>query len=586
MVLPIAEKYKDLKQKAEAVVRPRLDDMIEEEIAYNNILPQYDPKGKINPYVNSYNRELMVSRYFPPNYQVSVDSYVESMVNNMPYIEFDTSKGPATGRESIAINKIFRTTALADDFSPDMASVLRHGVRKGICVCELVPVEKKISGFIWEKGRAVPYDRVHKGHFRLIQYNPETTLIDPNADPDRIQETAAYIIVERGIYSQAMFDKIAAENGWKNDPNEIKPGSYRDPKLNYLRNIEGFGVDTNGIKVSKVFYCDGMVDVVVNDMYLVSSKLNSKALREMPLIVYTSYAGGNTPYGRMLWCLMRQAIFGLAASLNLSLDANGKNINGPKFTTIPELANKDVRAFGKNRFVAITQRLAENRKLSDEIFQPEYTDITQGSLFLQSQFQSDAQRISRLSALDTGSQGAQQVRTDGIAQAMSMSSVTKQSAFVRQAEWTFFRTFARHWWWIILSRYDDFEELRGEPQEDGSYVGGISRELLQDIKAIRIKNGSTLPEDQMSNLQRTLAMIQLLAQTGSMSGYDLTAILDDAFEQMGIQNVDRFKHDAVRTLAKMLMTEMGYSPQESMQAAEQFMAAMAKQAQSRQTGEQ
>jgi len=265
MTLPVAETYKDLKQKAESVLRGRLDDMIEEEIAYNNILPQYDPRGKINPNVNSYNRELMTSRYFPPNYQVAADTYVESMMNNMPYIEFDTSRGAAMGEEATAINSIFRTTALADDFAPDMASVLRHGIRKGICAAELVPIDKKVSGYMFNNGKMEPYEKVHKGHFRLIRYNPETTLIDPNADPDRIQETAAYIIVEHGIFSQDVFIKLAKENGWQYDPNEIKPANFRDPRIDYLRRAEGVSPDSNGIKVSKVFYNDGMVDVVVND---------------------------------------------------------------------------------------------------------------------------------------------------------------------------------------------------------------------------------------------------------------------------------------------------------------------------------
>lgn len=573
MPMKIAEDYKRLKMEAEAVLKGRLDDMTEEEIAYNNILPQYDARGKINPHVNSYNQELMTSRYFPVNYQVTVDTYVESMVNNMPFIEFDTSRGEATGDEATAINRIFRTTALADDFFPDMASVLRNGIRKGICACELVPYEKKISGYALKDGKMQPFDQVYKGHFKLIRYNPETTLIDPNADPDRIQETASYIIVEHGVYSEEMFDKVMKENGWDYDKNEVKASNYREPRVDYVRKIEGVGTDSKNFKISKVFYADGMVDVVVNDTYLVSHKLNAKALKEMPLIIYVSYAGGNTPYGRMIWCLQRQGIYGLAATLNLSLDAIGKNINGPKFTTLSDLANRDVRSFGKNRFVFVNQRLADGRKLADEIFQPQYTDITQGSVNLQNQFRSDIQQTGRISALDMGSQGTQQVRTDGIAQAMSGSMITKQSAFVKQAEQTFFRTFARHWWWILLSRYGDFDELKGEKQPDGSVKGGIPRELLADIKAIRIKNGSTLPEDQMSNLQRLITMLEIIMKTGSESGYDTTEILDSIFENMGIPNTQRFKLDTPQAIAKHLMLA-GIPPELAIQGTQKFLAQM------------
>lgn len=573
MTMTVSTTYKKMKQEAEAVLKGRLDDMTEEEIAYNNILPQYDKRGKINPNVNSYNQELMTSRYFPVNYQVTADTYVESMVNNMPFIEFDTSRGEATGDEATAINKIFRTTALADDFFPDMASVLRHGIRKGICVCELIPYEKKISGYALKEGRMQPFDKVYKGHFKLIRYNPETTLIDPNADPDRIQETASYIIVEHGIYSEDMFDKVMQENGWEYDKNEVKAGNFREPRVDYVRQIEGVGVSSQGYKISKVFYADGMVDVVVNDMYEVSRKLNAKALEEMPLIVYVSYAGGNTPYGRMLWCLQRQSIYGKAAILNLSLDAIGKNINGPMITSFSALANKDIRAFGKNRFIHVEQRALDGRKIADDIYKPMYTDMTQGSVNLQNVFESDARQTGRISALDMGSQGAQQVRTDGIAETMSGSRITKQSAFIKQAEQTFFRTFARHWWWILLSRYDEFDELKGIVQPDGSVKGGISRELLADIKAIRIKNGSTLPEDQMTNMQRLVSMLDIILKTGSESGYDTTEILDTIFENMGIPNTQRFKLDTPQAIAKHLMLA-GIPPELAIKGTQQFLAQM------------
>lgn len=573
MPMKIAENYKKLKMDAEAVLKGRLDDMTEEEIAYNNILPQYDKRGKINPNVNSYNQELMTSRYFPVNYQVTADTYVESMVNNMPFIEFDTSRGEASGDEATAINRIFRTTALADDFFPDMASVLRNGIRKGVCACELIPYEKKISGYALQGGKMQPFDQVYKGHFKLIRYNPETTLIDPNADPDRIQETASYVIVEHGIYSEAMFDKVMTENGWQYDKNEVKAGNFREPRVDYVRQIEGVGSNSDGYKISKVFYNDGMVDVVVNDMYLVSRKLNAKALKEMPLIIYISYAGGNTPYGRMLWCLQRQSIYGKAAILNLSLDAIGKNINGPILTSFASLANKDIRAYGKNRFIHIEQRTNDGTKLADSIFKPQYTDMTNGSVNLQNVFESDIQQTGRISALDMGSQGAQQVRTDGIAQQMSGSMVTKQSAFVKQAEQTFFRTFARHWWWILLSHYEEFDELKGVPQPDGSVKGGISRELLADIKAIRIKNGSTLPEDQMSNLQRLVSMLDIILKTGSESGYDTTEILDAIFDNMGIPNTQRFKLDTPQAIAKHLMLA-GIPPELAIKGTQQFLTQM------------
>jgi len=573
MPTQVATEYKKLKQDAEAVFKGRLDDMLEEEIAYNNILPQADKYGKINPNVNSYGGELMTSRYFPVNYQVTVDTYVESMANNMPFIEFDTSRGEATGDEATAINRIFRTTALADDFFKDIESVLRHGIRKGICVCELIPYEKKISGYALKEGKMAPYDQVYKGHFKLIRYNPETTLIDPNADPDRIQETASYIIVEHGIYSEAMFDKVMKENNWPYDKNEIKAGNFREPRVEYIRKKEGASSDTKGYKISKVFYSDGMVDVVVNDTYLVSRKLNAKALKEMPLIVYVSYAGGNTPYGRMLWCLQRQSIYGKAAILNMSLDAIGKNINGPILTTLSDLANRDIRSYGKNRFAYVNQRLPEGHKLQDEVFKPQYTDITQGSVNLQNVFESDIQQTGRISALDMGSQGAQQVRTDGIAQAMSGSMVTKQSAFIKQAEQTLFRPFARHWWWILLSHYDEFDELKGTVQPDGSVKGGLPRELLADIKAIRIKNGSTLPEDQMTNLQRLVQMLQIIIQTGSESGYDTTEILDAIFENMGIPNTQRFKLDTPQAIAKHLMLA-GIPPELAIQGTQKFLAQM------------
>jgi hypothetical protein len=425
-----AKQYQEYLNLAKTAAERRLSLMREETTVYNNMVPLYDKTGNLE---DSYaSRQLTQSKYLSPDYCLAADTYAESMIYNFPTFDFEANDRLFSKEEVDRLNKIFTKVAFANNLSYKMMNVIRIGIRKGFCACELVPTtiivnrEIKVNGK-WQKDEETTFS----GVLDLIKYLPHQTLIDPNADPDDVRSTAEYCIAYLGFFSKSIYETMAKRYGWEVNSKieEVNATTFTDEGgEEQEKNLEGLQRGP-GVKVSKLFLADGTVQVVVNDKWVVAERINDKRIGRMPIIFYKSRPGGSTPYGRMLWQMMRPSVMALSVGTNLILDNVGKNLAGVTFTTIKELAEQNMNDYENGQIVYL-RTADENRDLKSQTHRVEFPDMTQGAQFAIGKFREDVARISHLDTLSQGSQGQQQVRTNYIAEQLSQPSISQKSAFV------------------------------------------------------------------------------------------------------------------------------------------------------------
>jgi hypothetical protein len=171
-------------------------------------------------------------------------------------------------------------------------------------------------------------------------------------------------------------------------------------------------------------------------------------------------------------------------------------------------------------------------------------------------FSHDIQKISKLSGLAFGVQD-KTIRTDGIAQQLQQPALDKKSFMVKQFEQTFLTPLISDFWWILLSEYDKF-----------NISDKIDREKLKMVSSIVCVNGSTLEQDQMTQidiLNFALSYIQRFAD----SNYNVDSILDALFDQIGWVDAERYKLSPQESLSKMLVLHYGLDPQAAVQFSQQ-----------------
>ena len=556
-----AKQYQEYLALSKESAEKRMAMLREENLIYNGVMPSYKDDGTAWTEDDYSSRSPTQSKYLSPDYPLTVDTYAESMIYNFPSFDYEANDKQFSKEETDILNKVFTRIAFANNLPFKMMSVIRTGIRKAFCACELVPSEITVNRQIKVGGNWVD-DTVttYTGVLDLIRYLPSQTYIDPNADPDDIRNTAEYCIAYLGFYSLAAYKEMASKKGWATgkEIKEVYANSFTDDGgEEQEKNAEGVQRRT-GVKVSKLFLMDGTVQVVVNDEWIVWQGINAKRARRMPLIFYKSLPGGSTPYGRLLWQTMRPSVMALSAATNLVLDNIGKNLAGPTLHTLKELDGLNINDFDNGAMVYVGKTADPTRRLGDQVARIELPDMTQGAQYALGKFATDVSRISRLDSLSQGSQGEQQIRTDYIAKQLAQPSIGRKSAFVKQAEFSFFQEFGRDMLAILYAFYDDFSD-----------IGDIPREKLADIRAVRVRQGSTLEEDAMSKVQKLGEMVRVLLATNE-DGFSIDKALTDYFVSIGIADPEWYKLPLPEQLMKAYL-KAGMDPVMAQQETQRIM---------------
>ena len=558
------KKYQDLKRRVIGLISAKQIEMYEEGLVYDGILPVKSQSNKLRTGTatkNFENETKSGATYLSNDYRVASDSYAEEMMNNLPFIEFQNNTEVMSDEMTTELNTVFKNIAMASNLNYKMLAVLRRGIRKSFSVAELVPSTITQSGYIMQNGERIKApDIEQKGFVDLIQYDPFNVYIDTNANPNDVRNTADFIIVDVGWYSKERFDELVKENGWKvPEDEEVLPTDNRNDGIyrEVIKQVEGVRSE-KGIKISKMFERNGMVTTIANDLIVLKYAINSKMMERMPLIVYTSLPSSETPYGTGLFQTMRQPVLGKSMLINLILDNVGKNLNSKMITRDSKLAGENLNNYPAGSIIRSGTMAGGEKPLSNEYHQLTVPDMTAGSINALNILNTDVQQSSRMNTLSMNGEQGTQIRTNAVLEEMQQNTLKKTSAFIKQAEYTFFQELAKDMIWMFYAFYDDFQELKN-----------IERTIFRDIKSLRIKQGSTLAEDDMSRFQKFLMFLDILYKYQAQSEFDTQKIFDIALSSAGF-NVDEYKLPPEEALMKMLI-EMGADEQTAMRRTQELM---------------
>lgn len=125
-----------------------------------------------------------------------------------------------------------------------------------------------------------------------------------------------------------------------------------------------------------------------------------------------------------------------------------------------------------------------------------------------------------------------------VADIVNQSGLRSSAQVVKNMDTLFFNPMCRAWQTIFEIYYDDFAEF-----VDAESGEKIPLDIISDKKNIRVVNGSYLPADQMSRMQRA----QFLQNTVAQNPYSLDPVkaLRYAFESMGFR-IEDFERDPLQ----------------------------------------
>lgn len=200
--------YTDYLDKARSLAEARETLLREEEVVFNNELPIYDRAGTVVRAFASETEASKVlqgsvtqSKYLSPDYRVAAEIYAEELMNNLPAFEYEGNSASFSEAEQDDLNMVFKRVSFANNISMKMSNTLKQGMRKGFCVCELVPASIKTEGFILnDDGTDTEVPEREDWIIDLIRYSSVNTYIDPIAHVDNIRNTAEYVIVNLGLF--------------------------------------------------------------------------------------------------------------------------------------------------------------------------------------------------------------------------------------------------------------------------------------------------------------------------------------------------------------------------------------------------
>jgi len=136
-----------------------------------------------------------------------------------------------------------------------------------------------------------------------------------------------------------------------------------------------------------------------------------------------------------------------------------------------------------------------------------------------------------------------QVRVSGVAEMLQTASLRNTSVLVKNYETMFLNPIATQFHWFIANNYEKFPEFKKH---------GIVPEIMKKIYDIRVVNGSYLPGDQSTRLQKAAMLRQEAAQNRTI---DPVRALRYFYQQFGI-DLRRFERDPLELLTEDQVIQM------------------------------
>lgn len=385
----------------------------------------------------------------------------------------------------------------------------------------------------------------------IIVYDPLGVILDWDCNYSRIRDTSRFAIVTVGWY-EADYIK---ENYPDIPPIEV--GKVID---NYKREL----IEQNGTKkdqyipVREYYLPNGYYYTIVADQFIVDERPNSNGSGDrIPINVAPQFYNPDCVYGFTPWSIMREAISLMSMAINQTVDNNSFNNNAPFFTyTGSGLEGMSLNKWEKNAVVEINPVGQKGAAIQDIFTKPSINDISQSAQFL---FEQGLNFLFFVTGSSPASFGIQekQIRTNDVASIINQSIVRSDSDMALKLE----SGFMNPTMWDILQIFNvDYEKFKFSEQE-------IPKEFFDNIKNIRVVNGSYLPEDKINRMGKA----QFLKQNAYMNpaAYNLTSVDSEVLDSAGIVPSEYMKDPATvmqeRIIQMVIQTGLdpnGFTPEQ------------------------
>ena len=341
----------------------------------------------------------------------------------------------------------------------------------------------------------------------IIAYDPLTTILDWNAKVGKVAETSEFIIVTLGTF---YLDYVRKH--WADKAEEVQALIASENIDNYKSTLEqeaGTSKSTysDSVMLREYYTADGYRHVIANDRVLLETSVVSNGIMDrIPFDVAPIWDDPDSVYGMTLWNLLEPTIQVINTALNQILDSNALNAKMPFFTFKGTLksAGLTLDSFAANEIVELDPKVLATFNVSggsskfaiqDMITKMQFPDITQAGVFL---FETALKAIWFVTGLNPESLGGiqeKQIRNEMVAGMIQQSALRSSSKIVKNLELGFMNPTCWHLVDIFEMYYDDFPEFK---------EAGIPREFLKSLKEIRVVNGSYLPADKNTQMEKAI----------------------------------------------------------------------------------
>jgi len=399
----------------------------------------------------------------------------------------------------------------------------------------------------------------------FYSYDVLRTLIDPNAEPHRVQKTAEWIVITAGEKSaEYIKQKYDVDVSILNVSDESfgagKAGSKTylvvDTYKKELEEISGLE-NKSGFVIREYFLTNGKKYTILEDQFVIADTWNSARIYgELPVIICPAVVDPESPYGIPLMDKLEPSIELVATAINLVAD---NTIMRNKFPWITLKGLIDPNAMSQltsgmyNSFNNIMELNPAGLKhipnlnlksVIDLFAKPEFQEVTSGSQFLYSEGMNNIWLITGLNPANMSGRQEKQIRVESVAQMINQASMRNSSGVVKNLDTYYFNVKCRMFQYMYYAHYDKFPALKD---------AGITRDDIANFKNIRIVNGSYLPEDQMTRGMKA----QVVMNRGMINQltYDPNKVEEYYLKSVGLRLED-FERDPVGGLDEGIIEDL------------------------------
>lgn len=386
-------------------------------------------------------------------------------------------------------------------------------------------------------------------------YDPLTTVLDWQAIPSDVSGTSRFAIVYIGNVSKEYIGKEYGEEALakiKDGVDSYQYGSILTMAKRRTESSAGMNVSTDGIPIFEFYLTDGYRYVIANGKVISAEPNSNGIIGRIPIEVTPLFLDPDTPYGVGLYDRLQASIDIINTSVNQIADNNSITIKSPTFvfkkllpkgfsltdTSFRDLVELDV---DKLRIGGKLPTLDINNMITRLTFK----EVTEGAMFLMSNAKDDVWYLSGMNPTSLGGMQEKQIRVSGVADMMNENSLRKSSIIASNLETCFMNPTTKQFARIFLMNYDSFLEFKQNGVEEKDVA------LFQ--QNIRVVNGSYLPSDQMTEMQRTDALLQAAMNNPSM---DQVEVLIDWLTARGITYPERYFRDPLTMLEQDQATRL------------------------------